>query len=116
MWLVKLRARIAGRNRRRRSALRIPTVTTVYAPAESHAMKTILLIDDSVMLRMTFGNALREVGYNVIEADSGVQGLALARQHLPDLILSDVQMPGGDGSSCSAISGMILSFGPARSC
>jgi two-component system sensor histidine kinase/response regulator len=60
-------------------------------------MKTILLIDDSVMLRMTFGKALREAGYNVIEADSGVKGLALARQHLPDLILSDVQMPGGDG-------------------
>jgi len=62
-------------------------------------MKTILLIDDSIMLRMTFGKALREAGYNVIEADSGVKGLALARQHLPDLILSDVQMPGGDGSS-----------------
>jgi signal transduction histidine kinase len=62
-------------------------------------MKTILLIDDSVMLRMTFGKALREVGYNVIEADSGVAGLALARQHLPDLILSDIQMPGGDGTT-----------------
>jgi signal transduction histidine kinase len=62
-------------------------------------MKTILLIDDSLMLRMTFGKALREVGYNVIEADSGVAGLALARQHLPDLILSDIQMPGGDGTT-----------------
>jgi signal transduction histidine kinase len=62
-------------------------------------MKTILLIDDSLMLRMTFGKALREVGYNVIEADSGVEGLALARQHLPDLILSDIQMPGGDGTT-----------------
>ncbi len=62
-------------------------------------MKTILLIDDSVMLRMTFGKALRDAGYHVIEADSGVKGLALARQHLPDLILSDVQMPGGDGST-----------------
>jgi signal transduction histidine kinase len=62
-------------------------------------MKTILLIDDSVMLRMTFANALRQAGYKVIEADSGVKGLALARQHLPDLILSDVQMPGGDGST-----------------
>jgi len=62
-------------------------------------MKTILLIDDSLMLRMTFGKALREVGYNVIDADSGVAGLALARQHLPDLILSDIQMPGGDGTT-----------------
>jgi len=62
-------------------------------------MKTILLIDDSVMLRMTFSKALSLSGYNVIEADSGIAGLALARQHLPDLILSDVQMPGGDGQS-----------------
>jgi signal transduction histidine kinase len=62
-------------------------------------MKIILLIDDSAMLRMTFGKALREAGYNVIEADSGVEGLALARQHLPDLILSDIQMPGGDGTT-----------------
>ena len=62
-------------------------------------MKTILLIDDSVMLRMTFGKALRESGYHVIEADSGAEGLVLARRHLPDLILSDVQMPGGDGPS-----------------
>jgi signal transduction histidine kinase len=71
----------------------------LHARPETHFMKTILLIDDSVMLRMTFGKALREAGYNVIEADSGSKGLALARQHLPDLILSDVQMPGGDGSS-----------------
>jgi DNA-binding response OmpR family regulator len=62
-------------------------------------MKTILLIDDSLMLRMTFGKALREFGYNVLEADSGVVGLSLARQHLPDLILSDIQMPGGDGTT-----------------
>ena len=48
---------------------------------------------------MTFSKALREVGYNVLQADSGVAGLALARQHLPDLILSDIQMPGGDGTT-----------------
>ncbi len=46
-----------------------------------------------------FGLALSRSGYNVIEADSGVTGLALARQHLPDLILSDIHMPGGDGST-----------------
>ena len=62
-------------------------------------MKTILLVDDSEALRTTYANALRGAGYNVIEADSGVEGLSLARQHLPDLILSDVQMPGGDGST-----------------
>src|SRR5471032_199182 len=62
-------------------------------------MKTILLIDDDQQVRTMFGLALRRSGYRVIEADSGVAGLALARQHLPDLILSDFHMPGGDGSS-----------------
>jgi signal transduction histidine kinase len=62
-------------------------------------MKTILLIDDDQQVRTMFGLALRRCGYRVIEADSGVTGLTMARQHLPDLILSDVHMPGGDGST-----------------
>ena len=62
-------------------------------------MKTILLIDDDQQVRAMFGLALRKNGYHVIEADSGVSGLAMARQHLPDLILSDIHMPGGDGST-----------------
>ena len=62
-------------------------------------MKTILLVDDDRQLRTMFGLALRKNGYHVIEADSGVAGLAMARQHLPDLILSDINMPGGDGST-----------------
>src|SRR5476651_1007809 len=62
-------------------------------------MKTILLVDDDVQLRNMFGLALRRSGYYVIEADSGITGLAMARQHLPDLILSDINMPGGDGST-----------------
>jgi two-component system sensor histidine kinase/response regulator len=62
-------------------------------------MKTILLVDDDQQVRTMFGLALRRNGYHVIEADSGSAGLALARQHLPDLILSDIHMPGGDGST-----------------
>ena len=62
-------------------------------------MKTILLVDDDLQLRTMFAVALRGHGYNVIEADSGVSGLKMAREHLPDLILSDVHMPGGDGST-----------------
>jgi len=46
-----------------------------------------------------FGLALRRAGHRVLEADSGSAGLVMARQHLPDLILSDIHMPGGDGST-----------------
>ena len=62
-------------------------------------MKTILLVDDDPQLRTLLGLTLRGSGYSVIEADSGIAGLELARKHLPDLILSDIDMPGGDGAS-----------------
>jgi len=62
-------------------------------------MKSILLIDDEEQLRKIFALALRKAGYHVIEGHNGTEGLTLARQHLPDLILTDVHMPGGDGST-----------------
>jgi two-component system sensor histidine kinase/response regulator len=62
-------------------------------------MKLILLIDDDEGVRFTFGSLLRGHGYRVIEADSGDAGLQLARQQVPDLILTDINMPGGDGQS-----------------
>jgi signal transduction histidine kinase len=65
-------------------------------------MKTILLIDDDPQVLKLFGLALRRDGYHVIEADSGDAGLELARQRLPDLILSDINMPGKNGSTLLA--------------
>jgi DNA-binding response OmpR family regulator len=62
-------------------------------------MKTILLVDDDQQMLEFLGLALRRSGYCVIEADSGVAALQMARQHPPDLIVSDVDMPGGDGAS-----------------
>jgi len=58
---------------------------------------SILLIDDDAQARKAFGMALRQRGYQVIEADSGYNGLEAAKKYLPDLILTDVNMPGGDG-------------------
>jgi len=62
-------------------------------------MKTILLIDDERLVLKSYGGALRRHGYNVLEAASGTEGLDMARKHLPDLILSDINMPRGDGSA-----------------
>jgi two-component system, sensor histidine kinase and response regulator len=62
-------------------------------------LKTILLIDDDEQVRDSFGLALRHKGYHVLVADSGRTGLEMAAQHLPDLILTDIDMPGGDGST-----------------
>jgi two-component system sensor histidine kinase/response regulator len=62
-------------------------------------MKTILLLDDDPSILSTFSLALQHHGYNVIEASSGEEGLKLARKHLPDLILSDISMPGTGGQA-----------------
>jgi DNA-binding response OmpR family regulator len=62
-------------------------------------MKTILLVDDDQQLRELLCVALRRDGYYVIQADSGITAFQIARQHLPDLIVSDIDMPEGDGVS-----------------
>ena len=62
-------------------------------------MKTILIVDDDKQARTMFNVALTRNGYRTIEADSGATGLRMAQQHLPDLILSDINMPGGTGST-----------------
>jgi signal transduction histidine kinase len=62
-------------------------------------MKTILLIDDDEQIRISFSAALRQKNYRVLVANSGTEGLAVALQHLPDLILTDINMPGGNGEA-----------------
>lgn len=66
-------------------------------PASSHPMKRILIIDDEEPIRSTLGMILQAGGYETLEADSGESGLALAREHLPDLTFCDVNMPKMDG-------------------
>ncbi|HEX4263158.1 MAG TPA: response regulator [Verrucomicrobiae bacterium] len=60
-------------------------------------MRKILIIDDDSSLRSLMATALRGNGFDIIEAADGAEGFSLARQHLPDLVLSDVNMEGLDG-------------------
>jgi two-component system, sensor histidine kinase and response regulator len=55
-------------------------------------MSKILIIDDEEWLREMVNMALREKGFEVIEAPNGVVGIEMARKELPDLILCDVNM------------------------
>ena len=57
-------------------------------------MKTLLVIDDDESILSIFTMVLQHKGYNVLSAGSGEAGLALARQHHPDLVLTDMNMPG----------------------
>ncbi|HML22554.1 MAG TPA: response regulator [Aggregatilinea sp.] len=60
-------------------------------------MKTLLLIEDEESLRASLKKMLTFEDYNVIVAEDGPSGVAHARQHLPDLILCDIMLPGLDG-------------------
>jgi DNA-binding response OmpR family regulator len=57
----------------------------------------ILIIEDEISLRETLTYNLQKQGYMVETSGDGLQGLQLARQMSPDLILLDVMLPGMDG-------------------
>src|ERR1035438_3884587 len=60
-------------------------------------MKKILVIDDEEWLREMVHMALREKGFDVVEAENGAAGIEVARRELPDLILCDVNMEKANG-------------------
>lgn len=60
-------------------------------------MTTILVIDDDELVSQTLQRALKMYGYHVMVANSGIEGLQLARRHRPDLFILDIIMPGADG-------------------
>ncbi len=57
----------------------------------------ILLIEDNAQNRYLARFLLEQNGYEVIQAETGPAGLALAAKEQPDLILLDIQLPGMDG-------------------
>lgn len=57
------------------------------------ADKKILVVDDEVHIVQVVAIKLRNNGFEVITAENGAEGLELAIQERPDLIVSDYQMP-----------------------
>jgi len=60
-------------------------------------MKTILIVDDDLTLRKTLTRYLESHGYGVRCVSSGCDGLIMLREDTPDLIISDILMPGMSG-------------------
>lgn len=60
-------------------------------------MKTILVIEDDEVARELMRMALERQGYKVVVAEDGIQGYERAIEALPDLIVTDIKMPGADG-------------------
>ena len=60
-------------------------------------MKTVLLVDDLEQNRYLLRTILAAEGWRVIEAGTGKEALAAAHRQPPDLVISDILMPGMDG-------------------
>jgi CheY-like chemotaxis protein len=58
----------------------------------------ILVVEDNERNLKLVRDVLQYAGYDVIAASSGEQGVALARERVPDLVLMDLQLPEMDGA------------------
>jgi hypothetical protein len=64
-------------------------------PADAEAAKTILVVEDEVLVRLVISDYLRDCGDHVVEAASAAAAKAVLQSNTKvDLVFSDVQMPG----------------------
>ena len=59
--------------------------------------KTVLVVEDNDINMKLFHCVLEAHGYNVLQAKDGMEGWRMAREHRPDVILMDVQLPDVSG-------------------
>jgi len=64
---------------------------------------SVLVVEDEVIIRLMLSQSLRDVGYNVIETSNADEALIVFEATLPDIIVTDVRMPGAvDGMGLCA--------------
>jgi two-component system, cell cycle response regulator DivK len=65
--------------------------------ANGTTAKTVLIVEDHHLNMKLFTDLLEAHGHRVLQARDGAEGMMLARQHHPDLILMDIRLPGISG-------------------
>jgi two-component system cell cycle response regulator DivK len=55
--------------------------------------KSVLIVEDNELNMKLFHDLLEAHGYNTLQTRTGIEALQLAREHHPDLILMDIQLP-----------------------
>ena len=60
-------------------------------------MATILVVDDAAFMRMRMSKILTEAGYQVVQAENGIEAVEKYRSEKPDAVLMDITMPEMDG-------------------
>src|SRR5262245_40369069 len=56
-------------------------------------LKTVLIVEDNELNMKLFNDLLEAHGYHVLQTRDGLSALDIAREHRPDLILMDIQLP-----------------------
>ena len=67
------------------------------SPQPRRHKQLVLIVDDDLASRELLANYLEPEGYDVVLASSGTQAIEEAQKSLPDLIVTDVLMPGPGG-------------------
>jgi two-component system cell cycle response regulator DivK len=73
----------------------------VTAPSLDANGPLVLIVDDSERNRKLARDVLRAAAIRTIEAASAAEAIALAREHLPDVILMDLRLPDMDGTAAA---------------
>tara|TARA_B100000809_G_C15140282_1_gene532885 strand:- start:5048 stop:11038 length:5991 start_codon:yes stop_codon:yes gene_type:complete len=74
-----------------------PLTPTESKKARGDLALTVMVVDDSVTVRKVTGRFLEREGYEVITAKNGHEALLLLQDHIPDVMLLDIEMPRMDG-------------------
>ncbi|MBQ3630133.1 MAG: substrate-binding domain-containing protein [Prevotella sp.] len=69
-----------------------PSASQTLGSGQQEEMPTLLIVDDNADVR-AYLRSILQADYQVYEAEDGQRGLAVAREQVPDLIVSDVMMP-----------------------
>ena len=71
--------------------------TVISTAAFGKPSKTVLVIDDTMEIRMIISESLNIYGFKTLTAEDGITGIQMAQEQLPDLIICDINMPNLDG-------------------
>ena len=61
----------------------------------------VLIVDDNGKNLKLARDVLQAAGFRTLEAETGAEGIALAGEHVPDLVLMDLRLPDMDGSDAA---------------
>lgn len=69
------------------------TETSMASEDGTSVGKTVLVVEDNELNMKLFHDLLEANGYNILQTKDGMEALQIARDHHPDLILMDIQLP-----------------------